>query len=60
MCQKDFGYFDKNIVLHSLLQGKKFYSFVFSFICMTYKREEDFMGEKFHKEQFSWGQISRG
>ena len=45
MCIKvDLGYFDKDVVLDSFLQGKKFCNFVFSFICVIYKWGGDFVG----------------
>ena len=64
------GYFDKDIVLHSFVQGKKFCNFVFSFICMIYKWGGDFIGGNFLRGGFSqeaifsgekcWGVIFRG
>ena len=57
----DLGYFDKDVVLHSFLQGKKFCNSVFSFICMIYKWGGDFIGRVFHKGGiFTGGQFSRG
>ena len=56
----DLGYFDKDIVLHSFLQDKKFYNFVFSFICMIYKWGGEFIGGNFPRGQFSRGQITGG
>ena len=61
LCVKeDLGYFDKDIVLHSFPQGKNFYNFVFSFICMIYKWAGDFIGGNFPRGQFSWRKNSGG
>ena len=38
---------NKDVVLHSFLQGNKFCNFVFYFICMIYKWGENFIGGNF-------------
>ena len=61
MCMKeDLGYFDKDVVLYSFLQGKNFCNFVFSFICMIYKWGGDFMGEIFIGGNFLEGKFLGG
>ena len=45
--KEDLGYFDKDNVLRSFIEGKKFCSFVFSFICMICKWRGDFIGDNF-------------
>ena len=61
MCIKeDLGYFDKDVALDSFLQGKKFFNFVFTFICMIYKWGGDFIGGNFPRGQFSRGKNSGG
>ena len=61
LCVKeDLGYFNKDIALHSFLQGENFCNFVFSFICMIYKWGGDFIGGNFSRGQFSWGENSGG
>ena len=61
MCIKeDFGYFDKDVVLHSFLQDKKSYNFVFASICMIYKRGGDFIRGNFPRGQFCWGKFLGG
>ena len=58
LCIKvDLGYFDKDVLLHSFFQGKKFCNFVFSFICMTYMWGGYFIMRIFHRGQFSRGKI---
>ena len=47
--KRDLGYFDTDVMLHSFLQGKKFYIFDFTSVCMIGKIW-----------QFSRGQISGG
>ena len=56
MYQRGSGYFDKDVVLHRFVQGKKFCNF-FSFTCMTCKRGGDFIGGYFPKGDFSRGHI---
>ena len=69
--KEDLGYFDKDVALHSFLQGKKICNFVFSLICMIYKWRGDFIGGNFPKgvifsgEKFwgvisTWGSFHRG
>ena len=62
MCIKeDLGYFDKDVILHSFLQGKRFCNFLFSFICMIYKWGGDFIGGNFPRGRgFSQGAICSG
>ena len=56
MCIKeDLGYFDKDVVFHSFLQGKKISNFVFSFIRMIYKWGGDFNGGSFPRGQIYGG-----
>ena len=58
MCIKeDLGYFDKDVALDSFLQGKKFFNFVFTFICMIYKWGDDFIGGNFPKGAIFLGVI---
>ena len=50
--KKTLVIFDKDNVLRSFLQGKKFFNFVFSFICMIYMWGGELIGSNFPS---GWG-----
>ena len=55
--KEDLGYFDKNVLLHGFLQGKKFCNFVFSFIGMIYNWRGDFFRGIFIGSNFLGGKF---
>ena len=63
--KEDLEYFDKDVVLHSFLQDKKYCIFVFTFICMICKwggisLEAIFSGANFWRVAFIGGNFMGG